>query len=120
MYRKNNTIIYYFIYYLLYYTIYYTIFIICYSSDSPSSLITELLSVTQSLLHTRRVSRIKVKALVTSNIIQSVCLAGKGRLEERCGLEPRTDFFFRLINKQKLGRIRFGCGLDSRIYGISI
>jgi len=39
-------------------------------------------------LHTRSVSRIMVKALVTSNIIQSVCLAGKGRLKERCGLEP--------------------------------
>ena len=31
------------------YNIYYTIFIIYYSSDSPSSLITESLSVTQSL-----------------------------------------------------------------------
>jgi len=73
--------------------IYYIIFIIYYSSDSPSSLITESLSVTQSLLHTRRVSRVTVKALVTSNIIQSVCLVGKGRLKERCGLEPRTNFF---------------------------
>jgi len=44
-------------------------------------------------LHTRRVSRITVKALVTSNIIQSVCLVGKGRLKERCGLEPQTNFF---------------------------
>ena len=44
-------------------------------------------------LHTRRVSRITVKALVTSNIIQSVCLVGKGRLKEMCGLEPRTIFF---------------------------
>ena len=44
-------------------------------------------------LHTWRVSRITVKALVTSNIIQSVCLVGKGRLKERCGLEPRTNFF---------------------------
>jgi len=44
-------------------------------------------------LDTRRVSRITVKALVTSNIIQSVCLVGKGRLKERCGLELRTDFF---------------------------
>ena len=65
------------------------IFIIYYSSDSPSSLVTE-----------------------------SVCLAGKGRLKERCGLEPRTNFFFRLRNRQKLMQIRFGCGLDSRIYGI--
>jgi len=45
------------------------------------------------LLHTRRVSRMKVKALVTSNIVKSVCLVGNGRLEGRCGLEPRTDFF---------------------------
>jgi len=44
-------------------------------------------------LHTRRVSRIAVKALVTSNIIQSVCRIGKGRLKEGCGLEPRTNFF---------------------------
>ena len=44
---------------------YYIIFIISYSSDSPSSLITE-----------------------------SVCLVGKGRLKERCGLEPQTSFFF--------------------------
>jgi hypothetical protein len=70
-------------------------------------------------LHTRRVSRIAVKTLVTSNIIQSVCLVGKGRLKERCGLEPRTNFFFLLRNRQKLVRIRFGCGLDSRIYGIT-
>jgi len=41
-------------------------------------------------LQTRRVSRITVKALVTSNIIQSVCLIGKERLKERCGLERRT------------------------------
>ena len=67
---------------------------IYYSSDSPSSLITESLSVTQSLLHTRRVNRITVKALVTSNIIQSVCLVGKGRLKERRELKPRTNFFF--------------------------
>ena len=44
-------------------------------------------------LHTRRVSRMKVKALVTSNIIKSVCLVGNGRLKERCGLELRTNFF---------------------------
>jgi hypothetical protein len=43
--------------------------------------------------HTRHVSRVKVKALVTSNIIKSVYLAGNGRLKERCGLEPRTNFF---------------------------
>jgi hypothetical protein len=44
-------------------------------------------------LHTWRVSRITVKALVTSNIIQSVCLVGKGQLRERCGLELQTNFF---------------------------
>jgi len=68
-------------------------------------------------LHTWRVIRITVEALVTSNIIQSFCLVGKGRLKERCGLKPRNNFFFRLRNRQKLVRIRFGCGLDSRIYG---
>jgi len=41
-------------------------------------------------IYTQRVSRITVKALVTSRIIHSVCLVGKGRLKERCGLEPRT------------------------------
>ena len=43
---------------------YYKIFIIYYSLDSPSSLITE-----------------------------SVCLVGKGRLKERCGLEPGNNYF---------------------------
>ena len=81
---------------------------IYYSSDSPSSLITES-SVTQSLssaavrLYRRQLNghfthcalvRITVIALVTSNIIQSVCLVGKGWLKERCGLEPRTNCFF--------------------------
>jgi hypothetical protein len=34
--------------------------------------------------------------------------ARKGRLNERCGLEQRTNFsFFRLRNRQKLVRIRF-------------
>ena len=41
----------------------------------------------------------------------------KAQLKERCGLEPRTNFF-RLRNRQKLVWIRFGCGLDSRIYGM--
>jgi len=51
-------------------------------------------------LHTRRVSRIMVKALVTSNVIHSVCLVGKGRLKEMCGLEPQTNnFFFKEIGK---------------------
>jgi len=31
-------------------------------------------------LDTRRVSRIAAKALVTSDIVQSVCLVGKGRI----------------------------------------
>jgi hypothetical protein len=39
-------------------------------------------------LHTRRVSRITVKALVTFSIV------GKGRLKERYGLQSRTNFFF--------------------------
>jgi len=99
---------------------YYITFLIYYSLDSLSSLITESLPITQSLLRTPHVSRMTVKALVTSSIIQSVCIVGKGRLKERCGLEPRTNiFFFRLRNGQKLVRIRFGCGLDSRIYGIN-
>jgi len=42
-------------------------------------------------LHTRRVSGMKVKALLTSSIIKSVCLVGNGRLKERCGLEPRSN-----------------------------
>ena len=33
--------------------------------------------------------------------------AHKGQLKEKCGLEPRTNFFFRLSNRQKLVRIRF-------------
>ena len=58
--------------------------------------------------------RVKVKALVKSNIIQSVCLLGKGRLKESCGLEPRINFVLFLIKKSartsadKIGvRIRF-------------
>ena len=31
----------------------------------------------------------------------------KGQLKERCGLEPRTNLFFCLRNRQKLVRIRF-------------
>jgi hypothetical protein len=33
--------------------------------------------------------------------------AHKGRLKERCRLEPQTNFFFRLRNQQKLVQIRF-------------
>jgi hypothetical protein len=37
---------------------------------------------------------------------------GKEQLKERCGLEPRTNFFpFKKSPKTE-------CGLDSRIYGI--
>jgi hypothetical protein len=46
------------------------------------------------LSKTLLMQRITVKALVTSNIIQSVCLVGKGQLKERCGLELWTNFFF--------------------------
>ena len=46
--------------------------------------------------------------------------ARKGWLKERCGLEPRTNYFFPLRNRQKLVWIRFGCGLDSNIYSISV
>ena len=48
------------------------IFIMFYSSDSPSSLITE-----------------------------SVCLVGKGRLKEKCALEPRNNFFFSFMKSEK-------------------
>jgi len=41
-------------------------------------------------LHTRRISQIMVKALVTTSIILSVCLIDKGQLKERCRLEPQT------------------------------
>ena len=57
-------------------------------------------------LHTRCVSRITDRAPVTSNIVKSVCLVGNGRLKDRCGLDPRTDF--RLRNRQKIVRIRLG------------
>jgi hypothetical protein len=37
---------------------------------------------------------------------------GKGRLKERCGLDPQTNFFsFKKSPKTE-------CGLDSRIYNI--
>ena len=64
----------------------YIIFIIYYSSDLPPSLITE-----------------------------SVCLVGKGRLKEKCGLEPRTNFFFPPV--YEIGKNYYG--LDSRIHGNS-
>jgi len=43
--------------------------------------------------------------------------ASKERLKEWCGLEPRTNIFFSSRNRQKLVWIKFGCGLDSRMYG---
>ena len=127
------------------YIIYYIIFIIYYSSDSPSSLITESLPVTQSLSSLsspwsshRMSSSDPSKALLMQHFLKdpTIILSGmafhaadthgatsegaarKGRLKESCGLEPRINFFFRLRNRQKLVRIRFVCGLDSRIYGM--
>jgi len=44
--------------------------------------------------------------LPSTLITESVCLVGKGRLKERCGLEPRTVFFL-LRNRQIIVRIRF-------------
>jgi len=111
----NNTIIYYFIYYL-YYIIYYIIFIIYYSSDSPSSLITKSLSATQSLSSLssassshRMSSSDPSTALLMQHFLKDLTImlsgmafhaatsegaARKGRLKERFGLEPRTNFFF--------------------------
>ena len=81
-----------------YNNLFYLLFIIYiynyYSSESPPSLITESLSVTQSLSSLSSPSS-----------------------SHKCGLEQRNNFFFRLRNWQKLVRIRLGCGLDSRIYG---
>jgi hypothetical protein len=121
------------------------IFIIYYSSDSPLSLTTESLSVTQSLSSLsspssshRMLSSDQSKVLLMQHFLKDLTImlsgmafhaadthratsegaARKGRLKERCGLEPRTNFFFRLRNRQKLVRNRFGCGLGFRIYGI--
>ena len=127
--------------------LYYIIFIIYCSSDSPSTLITESLSVTQSLSSLsspssphRMSSSDPSKALLMQHFLKDLTImlsamafhaadthratsegaARKGRLKERCGLEPRTNFFFFVFrNEQKLVRIRFGCGLDSRMCGIS-
>ena len=117
--RAIRTIIYCFIYYL-YYIIYSVIFIIYYSSDSPSSLITDSLSVTQSLSSlsspssSNRMSSLDLsKALLMRHFLKdlTITLSGmafhaadthratseeasrKGWLKERCGLEPRTNFF---------------------------
>ena len=109
------------------------IFIIYYSSHSPSSLITESLSVTQSLSSlsspssSHRMSPSDPpKALLMQHFLKDMTImlfgmafhaadthratsegaARKGRLKERCGLEPRTIFFLPLRNRQKLVRIR--------------
>jgi len=52
-------------------------------------------------LYARRVSQITVKALVTSSIIQSVCLVGN------VWIRTANKLFFCLGNRQKLVRIRF-------------
>ena len=116
--------------------LFYLLFIIYYSSDSPSSLITELLSITQSLSSLsspssshRMSSSDPSKALlmqhflkdltITSNIqyysISLPCRQGvfEGKVQIRT-----VNLFFRSRYRQKLAQIRFGCGLDSRIYGI--
>ena len=96
-------------------------FIIYYSSDSPSSLITESLSVTQSLSSLsspssshRMSSSDPSTALLMQHFLKDLTImlpgmafhaadtyransdeaARKGRLKERCGLEQRTNFFF--------------------------
>ena len=96
-------------------------FIIYYSSDSPSSLITESLSVTQSLSSLsspssshRMSSSDPSKALLMQHFLKGLTImlsgmafhaadtqratseraARKERLKERCGLEARTNFFF--------------------------
>ena len=88
------------LFYLLF-IIYYTIYTIHYSTHWPPSLspiaighpVTAIscgpfvqLAVKWPL-GTRRVSRIAVRAVLTYSIDRWVCLVGKGRLEERCGLD---------------------------------
>ena len=107
--------------------------IIYYLSDSPSSLITESLSVIQSLASLsspssshRMSSSDPSKALLMQHFMKdlTIILSGmafhaadthratsegaaiNGRLKEMCGLEPRTKLFL-LRNRQKLVRIRF-------------
>jgi len=46
-------------------------------------------------LHTRRVSRMKVKALVTSSIIKSVCLVGNGGVEGKVRIGTAIFFSFK-------------------------
>ena len=97
-------------------------------------LITESLSVTQPLSYSsspssshRMSSSDTSKALLMQHFLKNLTImlsemafhaadtnratsegaARKGLLKEWCGLEPRTNFFFRLRNRQKLVRIRF-------------
>ena len=122
--RKNNTIQY---NNLLFYLL--LIIIIYFSSDSPSSLITESLSVLRRdrarLLRERErsTSRYRYDSLApgvasdfnASGNIRYYSISrpvGKGWLKERCRLESQTNFFpFQKSPKTE-------CGLDSRIYGI--
>ena len=100
---------------------YYKMFIIYYSSDSLSSIITESLSVTQSLSSLsspssshRKLTSDPSKTLLVQYFLKDLTImllrmafhaadthratsegaARKGRLKEKCGLEPRTNFFF--------------------------
>ena len=118
--RAVRTIQYFIILFIIYNIIYYIIFINYYSTDSPSSLITESLSVTQSLSYSsspssshRMSSSDTSKALLIQNFLKDLTImltrmafhaadthlatsegaARKGRLKERCGLEPQTNFF---------------------------
>ena len=122
---------------------YYIIFISYYSSDSPSSLKAESLSVTQSVSSLsspsyshRMAFSDPSKTLLMQHFLKDLTImlsgmafyaadthransegaASKGRLKERYGLEPRTNFFS--FKKSAKNWFRFGCGLDSRIYGI--
>jgi hypothetical protein len=52
----------------------------------------------QGIAYATLLERSDYNAQLTSSIIQSVCLVGKGRLKERCELEPPTNFFF-LVKK---------------------
>jgi len=80
---------------------------IYYSSHSPSSLITESLSVTQSLLHTRRVSRITVKALVIYQYYSISLPCRQGAVEGTVWIRTVNELFFRSRNRQKLVQIKF-------------
>ena len=57
-------------------------------------------------------------AVITHNWISLPCR--QGAVEGKVRIRTPNYLFFRLRNLQKLVRIRFGCGLDSRIYHIYI